>query len=236
MGALSREQEPPIGTWVKDRHGGTTMRHENGRWAPPGSEPFAIWEAMWDARGPLVECGPWGRALPGEEPAEVKADAVFDSVKIEQSVRVWLVWDVEAGAWVVDAPTMDGAPLEPGFGEHDVHVEWIEEPQRPTDEAIAAVENAKGAAQDADLPTGLDLIGLLRDALPAGACDTCGAALDHSEPHAATCLRLKIERVIEAVDGAEEAVESIDGVLRQPAVTAGVAALANVVRGILEDA
>lgn len=52
--------EPPVGTWVKDRHGGVTMRHAGGGWAPPGFAPLAKWEPMWLARGPLVECGPWG--------------------------------------------------------------------------------------------------------------------------------------------------------------------------------
>ena len=52
--------EPPVGTWVRDRFGGTTMRHPNGGWAPPGFLPAARWEAMWEGRGPLVECGPYG--------------------------------------------------------------------------------------------------------------------------------------------------------------------------------
>lgn len=52
--------EPPIGTWVKDRHGGVTQRHPNGDWAPRGCLPYAKWEPMWLARGPLIECGPWG--------------------------------------------------------------------------------------------------------------------------------------------------------------------------------
>ena len=59
--------EPPIGTWVRDRFGATTKRHENGRWSPPGFIPIAEWEAMWEARGPLVECGPWGADLPTKE-------------------------------------------------------------------------------------------------------------------------------------------------------------------------
>ncbi len=52
--------EPPVGTWVRDRHGAVSMRHEGGGWAPPGFMTFGKWEAMWAARGPLVECGPWG--------------------------------------------------------------------------------------------------------------------------------------------------------------------------------
>ncbi|HVQ18918.1 MAG TPA: hypothetical protein VMT27_07770 [Actinomycetes bacterium] len=55
--------EPPIGTWVKDRHGGTSHRGENGSWGSPGMYYLANWERMWQARGPLVECGPWGGPL-----------------------------------------------------------------------------------------------------------------------------------------------------------------------------
>lgn len=52
--------EPPIGTWVKDRFGGVSLRYKEG-WGEPGFWPVGIWEAMWEARGPLVECPPWGR-------------------------------------------------------------------------------------------------------------------------------------------------------------------------------
>lgn len=52
--------EPAVGTWVRDRFGGTSMHHKGGGWAPPGFMPFGKWEAMWIARGPLVECEPWG--------------------------------------------------------------------------------------------------------------------------------------------------------------------------------
>lgn len=54
--------EPPVGTWVKDRHGGTHYRTDGG-WAaaPSGFLPGGKWIAMWKARGPLVECGPYGR-------------------------------------------------------------------------------------------------------------------------------------------------------------------------------
>lgn len=58
--------EPPIGTWVKDRHGAVAVRtiDSEGRdgWAPApsGFYAFGRWTSMWDARGPLVECGPWG--------------------------------------------------------------------------------------------------------------------------------------------------------------------------------
>lgn len=57
--------EPPVGTWIKDRHGGTTMRQAGGGWGPPGFYPFANWNAMWKARGPLVVCGPYGRDTDG---------------------------------------------------------------------------------------------------------------------------------------------------------------------------
>lgn len=54
--------EPTTGTWMKDRHGGTTMRQKGG-WGQPGFYPSGKWEAMWQARGPYVECGPWGAEL-----------------------------------------------------------------------------------------------------------------------------------------------------------------------------
>lgn len=52
--------EPPVGTWVKDRFGATHVRQAKG-WGSPGTVPFGKWDAMWQARGPLVECGPWGQ-------------------------------------------------------------------------------------------------------------------------------------------------------------------------------
>ncbi len=49
--------EPPIGTWVKDRHGGVALHHRDNQgnigWAPPGFLAFGKWEAMWEARGPV---------------------------------------------------------------------------------------------------------------------------------------------------------------------------------------
>jgi hypothetical protein len=54
--------EPPVGTWMRDRFGGSTQRQAEG-WGQPGMMPFGKWEAMWEARGPYVECGPWGRDL-----------------------------------------------------------------------------------------------------------------------------------------------------------------------------
>jgi hypothetical protein len=61
--------EPPVGTWVKDRHGATHYRTENGRWAaaPTGFLAGGIWSAMWEARGPLVKCGPYGCSVSGDE-------------------------------------------------------------------------------------------------------------------------------------------------------------------------
>jgi hypothetical protein len=61
MTSLSRNNEPAIGTWVKDKHGAAHIRIEGG-WAPAphGFYPGGQWQAMWDARGPLVECGPYG--------------------------------------------------------------------------------------------------------------------------------------------------------------------------------
>jgi hypothetical protein len=52
--------EPPIGSWVKDRYGGISHRGENGSWGQPGMYYLASWVPMWNARGPLVPCGPWG--------------------------------------------------------------------------------------------------------------------------------------------------------------------------------
>lgn len=53
--------EPPVGTWVKDRHGASHYRRDDG-WAhaPIGWAPYGRWEAMWRARGPLLACGPYG--------------------------------------------------------------------------------------------------------------------------------------------------------------------------------
>lgn len=53
--------EPPVGTWVKDRFGATHYRRHDG-WAaaPTGFYAGGVWEMMWEARGPLVECAPWG--------------------------------------------------------------------------------------------------------------------------------------------------------------------------------
>lgn len=63
--------EPPVGTWVKDRHGATHYHNEEG-WgaAPQGFYSGGRWDAMWVARGPLVECGPYGASTPEniEEP------------------------------------------------------------------------------------------------------------------------------------------------------------------------
>ncbi len=55
----SRENEPPVGSWVRDRFGGTSFRQPDG-WGEPGVMPFGRWVGMWDARGPYTLCGPWG--------------------------------------------------------------------------------------------------------------------------------------------------------------------------------
>lgn len=59
--------EPPVGTWVKDRFGASHMRRidalGNDGWGEPGFYSFGKWQAMWEGRGPLVECGPWGSEL-----------------------------------------------------------------------------------------------------------------------------------------------------------------------------
>lgn len=56
--------EPPVGTWMRDKHGGLSLRYAEG-WGLPGFMPFGKWEAMWASRGPYVECGPWGEPLAG---------------------------------------------------------------------------------------------------------------------------------------------------------------------------
>jgi hypothetical protein len=53
--------EPPVGTWVRDRFGGIHHRGQGGGWGMPGFYYLAQWQAMWGARGPLVECLPWGQ-------------------------------------------------------------------------------------------------------------------------------------------------------------------------------
>lgn len=65
---VSRENEPPAGTWVKDRYGATHQRNPKGGkgWGQPGCYYLGEWAAMWDGRGPLEVCGPWGAPLPPE--------------------------------------------------------------------------------------------------------------------------------------------------------------------------
>jgi hypothetical protein len=53
--------EPPVGTWMRDRFGGITY-HQPAGWGEAGVLPLGQWDAMWAARGPYVECEPWGRA------------------------------------------------------------------------------------------------------------------------------------------------------------------------------
>lgn len=74
MSEIGKYNEPPVGTWVKDRFGATTYRQEGGGWGQPGMMPLARWEAMWDARGPYTVCGPWG--VPLVEPAPVTVEDV----------------------------------------------------------------------------------------------------------------------------------------------------------------
>lgn len=56
--------EPPLGTWVRDRFGGISQRRidSDGQdgWGLPGFYSGGKWEMFWNARGPLVECPPWG--------------------------------------------------------------------------------------------------------------------------------------------------------------------------------
>ena len=66
--AIGKHNEPPVGSWVRDKHGATSCRQEDG-WGQPGMMSFGRWEAMWDARGPYELCGPWG-AAPSENTTE----------------------------------------------------------------------------------------------------------------------------------------------------------------------
>lgn len=55
--------EPKPGSWVKDRNGGVHHRAPDGSgWGNPGFYYFGRWRDMWEARGPLVECEPYGGA------------------------------------------------------------------------------------------------------------------------------------------------------------------------------
>lgn len=53
--------EPPLGTWVRDRFGCLSYHQVPHGWGEPGISPLGEWEAMWKARGPLVECATWGQ-------------------------------------------------------------------------------------------------------------------------------------------------------------------------------
>jgi hypothetical protein len=54
---------------VKDRFGSTHVRtvdsdgHDGWAAAPTGFYAFGRWAPMWESRGPLTECGPWGADL-----------------------------------------------------------------------------------------------------------------------------------------------------------------------------
>lgn len=56
---MNAPAEPPVGTWVIDRWGGTSRRANGGGWGSPGFMSLASWEPMWNARGPLEVCEPW---------------------------------------------------------------------------------------------------------------------------------------------------------------------------------
>jgi hypothetical protein len=58
---LEAPEEPPVGTWWKDRWG-TAMLHRQDGWtlAPHSYAALAEWAALWAARGPLERCGPYG--------------------------------------------------------------------------------------------------------------------------------------------------------------------------------
>ena len=65
--ALTPLPEPPLGTWVRDQHGGVSQRRidadGNDGWGLPGYYSRGVWEEYWAAHGPLIECGPWGAPL-----------------------------------------------------------------------------------------------------------------------------------------------------------------------------
>lgn len=71
--------EPDQGTWTIDRWGGVSQLRGEG-WGEPGIMPFGKWEVMWEARGPLLECGPWGAPLE-RDPSEVASTGRQDDVK-----------------------------------------------------------------------------------------------------------------------------------------------------------
>lgn len=90
---LSRENEPPVGTWVKDRHGATSLRYKEG-WGAPGIMPFGVWRAMWDARGPYTICGPWGAPLADtveslQKKAQIREELHAEILKLAEEAGRW---------------------------------------------------------------------------------------------------------------------------------------------------
>jgi hypothetical protein len=80
--------EPPVGTWVMDRYGATHYRRHDG-WsaAPSGFYAFGIWSAMWEGRGPLVECSPWGTVERKARQREDLKQAVFEAETAVEKAR-----------------------------------------------------------------------------------------------------------------------------------------------------
>ena len=90
MTEVSRENEPPAGSWVKDRFGAAHHRAvDGGNWGEPGMYYRASWEAMWDARGPLELCGPWGAPLSDPRPDTLNQLAE----RIHRNARYKGFWD-----------------------------------------------------------------------------------------------------------------------------------------------
>lgn len=105
--------EPPVGTWVLDRFGGASLRHENGGWAEPGFMPYGVWKAMWKARGPLVECSPWGtqERIAADVAKSAEAErAVEDLVPTTDEVR-----DIWVDYYLNHLPRADGIALVPRY-------------------------------------------------------------------------------------------------------------------------
>ena len=79
---------------------------------------------------------------------------------IEHTVRVYLRLSDDGTRWIVDAPTVDGSPLDSDYeNQNATNVECVCE--RPDE-----CEARRAAADRIALPTGAELAQLLWDALP----------------------------------------------------------------------
>jgi hypothetical protein len=74
VGPPSRENEPPVGMWVKDAKGVVSYHLSKEGWGLPGFYPTGKWTAMWDAHGPYVYCPPWGTGEYPDHPIQTPYD------------------------------------------------------------------------------------------------------------------------------------------------------------------